>query len=402
MGMNRLKFLIKIYVYFLALIIHIFPFAFFFIKLTNYKPLVSNASLIRKKSISTIQKTSNNILKYRNHRLKQKLRDIKWEFKPDELISINNKNDLEKKRKLLIDNLFGKNFDFKSLKPVIYRNFKDERYSNIKNLSRIDKLVHNMDFGINSIAYHFLPKNRIGKILIYHQGHRGDFILSKKEIQYFLSQGYDVLGVSMPLEGMNSKPVAYVKNHGYIKFDHHDKLTLLSNQLEHHWLNFFVEPIFSFNNYLTEELDYSKIIMAGISGGGWTTNIASAADSRIDYSFPISDSMPLSLVVGRIGHYERFDETFYDKFNYLDLYILGSTGVKNKRMQVKIHNRFDPGLTTGDNWKHYLNSVKEKVNTIGGGNFDIYVDESHAEHKLSEQALNFISKKINSVDKIIK
>ena len=39
-------------------------------------------------------------------------------------------------------------------------------------------------------------------------------------------------------------------------------------------------------------LGYKHIVMAGLSGGGWTTTISAAIDPRITLSMPIAGSMP--------------------------------------------------------------------------------------------------------------
>jgi hypothetical protein len=41
-----------------------------------------------------------------------------------------------------------------------------------------------------------------------------------------------------------------------------------------------------------EALGYKHIVMAGLSGGGWTTTISAAIDPRITLSMPIAGSMP--------------------------------------------------------------------------------------------------------------
>ena len=59
--------------------------------------------------------------------------------------------------------------------------------------------------GINSISYHFKPLNKKNKLIIIHEGNRGNyysktelgnFSNSKKEINCFLKKGYDVLPFS--------------------------------------------------------------------------------------------------------------------------------------------------------------------------------------------------------------
>ena len=41
-----------------------------------------------------------------------------------------------------------------------------------------------------------------------------------------------------------------------------------------------------------------KFVMLGLSGGGWSTTLASAVDPRIQLSFPTAGSIPFDLKVG--------------------------------------------------------------------------------------------------------
>ena len=81
--------------------------------------------------------------------------------------------------------------------------------------------------------------------------------------------------------------------------------------------------------------------MVGLSGGGWTTNLISALDDRIKYSFNVAGSIPLYYRErGSIGDIEQYLPQLYrDIAGYPDLYILGAFG--KGRKQVQILNRQD-------------------------------------------------------------
>ena len=57
-------------------------------------------------------------------------------------------------------------------------------------------------------------------------------------------------------------------------------------------MRYFLEPVVLAVNYAVNVLKYKHIAMVGLSGGGWTTTIAAAIDSRITLSMPIAGSMP--------------------------------------------------------------------------------------------------------------
>ena len=55
---------------------------------------------------------------------------------------------------------------------------------------------------------------------------------------------------------------------------------------------FFVEPVIRAVNYATQVLGYKRVVMMGLSGGGWTTTLAAALDPRIALSTPVAGSVP--------------------------------------------------------------------------------------------------------------
>ena len=56
-------------------------------------------------------------------------------------------------------------------------------------------------------------------------------------------------------------------------------------------LRFFLEPVVRSINYATT-LGYKRVVMTGLSGGGWSTTMLAAIDPRITLSLPVAGSMP--------------------------------------------------------------------------------------------------------------
>lgn len=56
-------------------------------------------------------------------------------------------------------------------------------------------------------------------------------------------------------------------------------------------MRFFIEPIILTVNYAVS-LGYKNIVLMGLSGGGWSTTVASAIDPRIQLSIPVAGSVP--------------------------------------------------------------------------------------------------------------
>ena len=340
----------------------IFPFDF----IQSSKSLILNNS----------EKDQNNILIYEN--------DI------DSLISINSENDVLDKRKNLI------NFIWKDTVPYsssisIEKNIKDDRYQNLSNLKSIDKLNIEMNYKVNSISYLFLANNSNNNLVIYHQGHAGDFISGKDTIAFLINEGYSVLALSMPLLGMNNNPIIDLDNFGKIKFTNHRHFHLLESS-DFSPVKFFVEPIGVSLNYLDENLNFNSYHMLGISGGGWTTVLFSAIDDRISQNYSIAGSFPIFMRSDSkdIGDYEQMIPELYSIANYLELYIMGSFG--NEKKLTLIYNEFDPCCFSGTKYEQspFANILKTKIANIGVGQFDIIIDREQNKHIISNDVLSDI------------
>ena len=134
----------------------------------------------------------------------------------DSMISVKGAKEATAKRNDLI-RFVWKNKGFPGDIPQnIYRDFKDKRFSGMANLKRIDMINVTMDYNVNSVIYHFVPEKTNNKLILYHEGHDGDFGLGKKSIEFFLKKGYSVMAFSMPLIGMNNKPVVDIEKVGKI------------------------------------------------------------------------------------------------------------------------------------------------------------------------------------------
>lgn len=311
------------------------------------------------------------------------------------LIKIKNEGDVIKKQEMLIDLIWsGKGFPFSKSPHLVENDINDSRYSDMKNLKRIDKITIVMDYGINSIAYLFLAEKSNENLVIYHQGHKGDFINGQKTIQFFLEQGYSVLALSMPLYGMNSQPIVDLPNHGIIKLSVHNQFFLLDS-LSFSSIKFFVEPVAISLNYIDKMFEFKSYNMVGISGGGWTTIVYSAIDDRISQNYSVTGMYPAYLQQLYLpGEYERVVSQLYDTVNALEFFTMSAYGEERKAVQIFI--KYDPGGRCGEFYKTYEDAVKLKISQLGKGTFDTYLDDTHSEHKISEHALSVILKHMNN------
>ena len=241
-----------------------------------------------------------------------------------------------------------------------------------------------MEFGVNSIIYLFHPRSPNGRLLIYHQGHGGDFFRGVDTIHFFLRHGYAVAAFAMPLLGMNGQPAVETPN-GTITLQEHGDLRVLESDVFSP-MQFFVEPVTVFLNYAVGEYGYDLVAMVGLSGGGWTTTLVAALEPRIARSYPVAGSLPLYINSG--GDYEQNHPGLYALANYPELYVLGTYG--GVRRQIQVLNRYDPCCFSGTEYVFYEEQVARTAQRVGNGSFSVFLDETHREHKVSEAALAVI------------
>ena len=332
----------------------------------------------------------------------------------DSLITIDDESDIVQKRNELVGFFWdiGWNSEFQNMYlqdqvalaglhsleyleelPEVESDISDSRYNNFQNLKHIDKLTVEMEHGVNSVSYLFIPEQSNNKLILYHQGHGGDFLLGKNTIQFFLDRNFTVLAMTMPLVGMNNQPIVEIDGLGEMKLINHNQFELLEEK-NFNPMKFFVHPIQINLNFLEKEYDFKRYSMIGLSGGGWTTVIYSAIDERISDSFSVAGSVPFYLRVDDrdIGDYEQTNIDLYRNVNYLELYILSAYG--DDRKLVQIFNKNDPCCFSGNGSDTYEFVIKDRLLQLGKGSFQIFIDDTHNEHKISNIVLEYVAKNI--------
>ena len=275
--------------------------------------------------------------------------------------------------------------------PEVQHDIPD--YNNFQNLKRIDKLTVEMEYEVNSISYLFIPEQSNQKLILYHHGHDEDFLFGKNTIQFFLDKNFTVLAMTMPLVGMNNQPIVEIDGLGEMKLISHNQFGLLKEK-NFNPMKFFVHPIQINLNFLEKEHGFKRYSIIGLSGGGWTAVVYSAIDDRISDSFSVAGSIPFYLRVSErdIGDYEQTNIDLYEITNYLELYVLSAYGYDRKHIQV--FNKNDPCCYPGNGYESYEFFIKDKLLQLGKGNFQIFIDDTHTEHKISNTALEYIAKNI--------
>jgi len=307
------------------------------------------------------------------------------------LVHIENMENVSNLRSELINYIWSDKEYPLATYPQVISNISDSRYDDLSNLQRIDKIKHVMEFDVNSIGYHFIPKESNNKLIIYHQGHGGDFFIGKNTIEFFLEHGYSVLAFTMPLVGMNDTPDYNDPNLGTITLQLHSDFSLLESS-NFNPIKLFFEPLVLSLNYIDLEYNYQNYYMVGISGGGWTAVIFPAIDSRIKETYSIAGSVPFIFrnLDKNYGDYEQRLVEMYQITNYFDLYLMAGSG--EDRKFVQIFNKFDPCCFSGD-YQIYEDDLKKIMQNFEG-EFDMIIDDTHKEHKISNFTLEYIKNSI--------
>ena len=315
----------------------------------------------------------------------------------DSLIKINNESDVDEKKNHLIEFFWNvESLDrvkYSGQLPQVDSDISDSRYDNFQNLKRIDKLTVEMENGINSVSYLLVPEESNKKLILYHHGHDGDFILGKDTIQFFLERNFTVLAMTMPLIGMNNQPIVEIDGFGEMNLISHEQFRLLEKN-KFNPMKLFIHPIQVSLNFLEKEYDFKRYSIIGISGGGWTGLVYSAIDDRISDSFSVASSVPFYLKAEQrdMGDYEQMNIDLYKITNYLELYVLAAYG--DDRKHIQIFNKNDSCCYSGNGYESYEFFIKDKLVKLGKGSFEIFIDDTHYGHKISESTLSLILEKL--------
>ena len=254
---------------------------------------------------------------------------------------------------------------------------------------------HEMEFNIQSTAHLIIPRRDSFDFLIFHMGHNDSFLNYTDLIEPIIDAGFGMALLDMPLEGINNQPVVFHKSFGEFVLDNHDKLALLENDSSPHYLNVFIEPVLNILNFVSSEFNIGKMAMMGLSGGGWTTQLSAAIDSRITHSFSIAGSVPMFLRMPfpeNYGDYEQVHPALFQHFGYMDLYVLGA----HNRFQKQYFNYYDPCCFGGDLTLIYEPIIKDVLGE--SGSFSVEIDYNSFKHDVSSEIIEDVLFTLNKTN----
>ena len=212
--------------------------------------------------------------------------NCKYQFTDDRAIRINTPADVKNKRREIIHAIWDTDHIPNRSNVNVTPNSQSPLFPN-PIISRVDKIeipVESLD-SIKDLAYLFVPVKRNNRLVLFCPGHLCNIKDSKAKVSYgveaaitgLLSAGFDVLSVYMPHVSESNCDLNHCKIYN-------TNLGII-NPKPTFGLRLFLEPTIVSLNYLLKQNKYKNVNMVGLSGGGWTTNLIAAVDTRIKLSF---------------------------------------------------------------------------------------------------------------------
>ncbi|HEX5109120.1 MAG TPA: hypothetical protein VFV95_11760 [Vicinamibacterales bacterium] len=247
--------------------------------------------------------------------------------------------------------------------------------------------------------YKHIPASR--KLVILNPGHVCSYTAlgyqDSATVLELLNAGYDVLATYMPLLTPLQCGGTPTSSHD----DLFDPAMGFRPAGGAHPLIYFLDPVRKSLNRALRKYGYSEVHMAGLSGGGWTTTLYAALDTRITTSIPVAGSLPFYMRSPSDAEQEDVPEKGNDFFRFLndgtpvltgykDLYLLGSHGAG--RRQVQVLNRQDDccfGQGAQVEWDHavraYEAGVRQQIRILGAGSFRVEINEANDQPLWNEE-----------------
>lgn len=248
------------------------------------------------------------------------------------------------------------------------------------------------------------------RVIVLHQGHdvmyQGALATCA---EYFLARGYHVVNMAMPCwapgNGVTGSPVSVALQSGApVNVESHADLGTLhaTGRDVRNPIRLYLDPVIRVINRLVDTLAFGRrVYLCGLSGGGWTTHMIAALDTRIRLSYPWAGFMPFDMPCWGVsaGDWEQTDgRTLYAVASVRELFAMGA--LEGRRVLQGLNN-LDYAFwydVTGDpgrpNQKAAVDGYVADVQALLGasGTFSLYVDTSTADmqHTISPTSCGVI------------
>ncbi len=253
----------------------------------------------------------------------------------------------------------------------------------LANSAGVERWSIGLQYGYRPSFYVFRPaRPGIGTPVIYQHGYAGTIYQARAIIAHFLNEGRVVVAHNFPGYGENRL--------GLIDHPRFGRVTLGLDRIltyEAHALRYYFEPVIVSINAALAETGARSVDMVGFSAGGWVTTIAAAIDERIRASASVAGVLPLYLADRSPP--PQFYFPLIQTANYLEIFVLAASGADRRYLQI--FNRYDRCCSRNTKGKLYEAAVADAAAAAGDGRFAVLIDETHADHKVSDWALAHVA-----------
>lgn len=293
----------------------------------------------------------------------------------------------EATRSKLIDVIWGADGYPGSIAPTkIETGIRDMFLGDLPDGTQLTKLYFEPGLGLSSWPYLARSPNARNRLVIYHHGFGDPIDRMSGFLSALLADGYDVLAINALGHGGT---LAFVDSNqdGILPAARQSRKSNIFHQMSHFErpLKYHLDPIVGALYAARQIHNYETVDMVGFSMGGFLTMLSAAVIPDIERSYPIAGVYP--------NFMRRGQEILHDSppsypplmaaANHLEMFALGAAGVD--RAQVQVFNRYDRCCFNGIRSDLYKTEVQNAVRRNGyGGRFDVLIDESHADHRISD------------------
>jgi len=233
------------------------------------------------------------------------------------------------------------------------------------------------------VSWFSMPDHVPGRYAIYHEGHGGAGISDAAElINWLLANGWQVLSLDMPLEGINENDRQYplYDHEGYARYDRRDSSALR---------DFFV-PLVSVMDMIESDASPKgrpTVMLLGRSGGGWTAYTYAAMDRRVDVAVNIAGGSPFSTLLDSAVF--RHVTPHFENHNYLYDQVTPTDAMlaAGRRAVFFFYSQNDPccyRFSPDNEWVSYLRTLAQgRV----GKQYRVFLDDAPI-HGLSNRGLD--------------
>ena len=341
------------------------------------------------------------------------LRPLHKTFNPEDFITIKSGEDRDQLREKLRSLVWGGDVDPSEIRPTVVRKdvlhqpvdtsdcvtlqshpssptetllllkCQHRLYADVRGLQSLDELILRVGPVYETSIAYFRPRVPNGTLIVYQNGYASTYHHQYRHIERLINAGYTVAALNHTGYGETLRLCEKFRS-------------TVGPWCEIGWgtstvprpMRVLFSPIMASVGHGLDSGNIDRVAMIGFSAGGWLTVVASAIDPRIKNSYTIGGVMPRFLQETEEIAPNQLYRPYQQIGSLLDQFILGAD--LPGRRQVQFFNRYDRCCYRNTRSLLYRDHVANAIRAVGGGFFDVRIDETHPRHKISKGTLEAI------------